>query len=112
MLFCLAHSGGEPMLTTLLTSLALAAGADWSATFGPKETGSYLDGDHAKVMVVAAGDPASQAKEAATALVAALRQSGRADLVMTSEPLGDVVALDDQSIVKRAAAFPVTRVAV
>lgn len=100
------------LAAALLTSFALTAAPNWTATFGPQESGSYLDGDHAKVLVAAAGAPDSQSKEAAAALVAALRQSGRADLVMTSEPLGDVSALDDASIVKKAAALPVTRIAV
>jgi len=99
------------MLTALLASLALAASTDWTATFGPNETGTYVEA-HAKLLVVPAGTPAAPAQEATTALVAALRQSGKADLVMTAEPLGDVSALDDQAIVKKAAALPVSRIAV
>jgi hypothetical protein len=82
------------LLSAALASAALAATpADWAATFGAKESASYLDGDHVKLLVVPAGTPVAPARDAATALVAALRQSGRADLVMTSEPLGDVSAL-------------------
>jgi hypothetical protein len=61
--------------------------------------------------VVPAGDHPER-RSAAAAFAFAVRQSGRARLVMGSSALGDLSALDDQAIVHRASGLPITTVAV
>lgn len=98
------------VLLALLAPLEAAA-ADWSQTFDPASLKSYLEGEQLKVVVVTAGDAGEAARSAAGALATALRQSGKAQLVMDDAALGAVSALDDQAIVARSAALPVDLIA-
>lgn len=82
----------------------------WEATFPAGRVGTHLDGQ--PLIVVAAGDPSSERDEAASALEAAARASGRASLVLNGRSVGDLERLDDPAIVKRCAALPVKRVLV
>jgi len=97
---------------TLLLAFALtpsiASAADWSTTFEASAVASHLEGRHAFVVVGfgPGGDDASNA------LSAALESSGRAELCIPGANLGALDGLDDPSVVKKAAAFPVQRVAI
>jgi hypothetical protein len=95
----------------LLVSLpALAAG--WEDSFPPEATGSYLESAQQGVLVAAAGEPAAETRAAAAALEVALRDSGRARLVMNDAPLGSLATDSDADVVRKAAALPVDTVAV
>ena len=96
--------------------LALVAGegaaraeGHWTKTFTPAASASYVD-RHRGLLVVGAGGEAAEG--AADALRKALRSGRAAKVVMDAGALGAVDALDDQAIVKRAAALPVDEVAV
>jgi hypothetical protein len=100
------------LLAPLLLAATLAAAPpSWTATFAPAPLAAALPGERLAVLVVAAGPAASGAPEAAAALEDGLRRSGRTRLVMGDDALGDVTALDDAALVKRAAALPVGLVA-
>jgi hypothetical protein len=99
------------LAAVLLAGSAEAAGGEWTRSFGAPAAGTYLSGDHPAVLVAAAG-VGPEARAAAAALIAALRASGRARVVMDSTPLGPVEALSDRAVVKQAAALPVQVVAV
>ncbi len=88
------------------------ASAGWTASFGAEATGSYLDAEGLRLVVVSAGDELDAARSASAALREALRQSNRTKLVMDDKALGAVAALGDSEIVKKAATLPVDRVAV
>jgi hypothetical protein len=93
---------------------SLARAADWSKSFPPRAVATYLDRGNAKILVAAAGkeDDGDAAWEAAEALRAALRASGRARLVMDEQSLGPVASLDDQRIVAKCGKLAVDAVAV
>lgn len=97
-------------LLLLWSTAALAA--DWSSTFTPAATGTYLDRPQARVLVAAAGPVARQVRAAATALEKALRASGRAPLVLDDQALGPLEGASDPEIVNRARNLPVDLVAV
>ncbi|QRK12544.1 hypothetical protein JQX13_22465 [Archangium violaceum] len=111
------------MLRTLLISLVLllavprssalaAEEASWNTTLPAEAVATYLDGPPARYMVVPAGTEAPELAQAEQALAAALRNSGKAVLVMNAQALGPVAQLDDAAIVQRGAGFPVDRVMV
>jgi len=93
-------------LLAILTAPAAASSGGWASTFGAPSVVTTVAAQ--KVLVVSV-DAAS--RPAASALIAALRQAGLA-LVMDHRALGDVAALRDIDIVKRASNLPVERVAV
>jgi len=98
-----------PVLVAALAPL-WALGAEWSATFPPDRLATHLpEGEKLSVLVAAAGP---ESAEAAQALQAAFRATGRAELVMDEAPLGGVAGLEDPAIVKRAAGQPVDAVVV
>lgn len=94
-----------------ISSAARAQASGWGASFAPAPVASWVTGNKPRVLVVAAGD-ASDVADAERRLVGALRDGGRASLVMTDEALGDIAGLGDSDIVKKATAFPVDQVAV
>ena len=82
----------------------------WGATFSPQSLAA-INAPLDTVMVIPAG--AEDARGPATAaLLAALRTSGSVSLVVDSSALGDVSALDDRTIVARAAGEPVATFAI
>ena len=101
-------------LAIAITCLALIGRADaqegWGATFSPQSLAA-INAPLDTVMVIPAGAEAARGP-AATALLAALRSSGSASLVVDSSALGDVSALDDRTIVARAAGEPVATFAI
>jgi hypothetical protein len=82
---------------------------DWGATFSPQSVAA-INAPLDTVMVIPAG--AEGARPAAAALLATLRTSGTVSLVVDSSALGDVSALDDRTIVARAAGQPVATFAI
>jgi hypothetical protein len=88
-----------------------ARAEDWAKTFDPDAVASQFDGK-AAFIVVSAGEPDASLARAAAALEAALKAKDRADLVMNGKSLGNTAELDDPAIVKKAAALPVTRIAI
>jgi hypothetical protein len=96
----------------LLATALLSTGPDWSATFEPAATASYLDRPNAAVLVVAAGGSSTSAVAAAGALAQALRTSRQTRLVMTGESLAVAATDDDVAVVKKAAVLPVDLVVV
>lgn len=96
----------------LLPVAAHAETADWTRTFEPSATGSYLEGEARGVLVVAAGEPSADLTAAAQALEQGLRGSGKAKLVMGGAGLGDVSALGDADIVRKAQPMPVDLIAI
>ncbi len=97
-------------LLLLLSLPALAA--EWKDSFPPEATGSYLESSHRGVLVAGAGEPAAESRAAASAVEAALRDSGRAQLVMNDAPLGNLAADSDAQVVRKVAALPVDTVVV
>lgn len=98
-------------VTAVLVSQVALAAPGWAQTFTADLVGTYFDRG-ANVMIVPAG-PGSVALDGATAAFdAALRASGKAQLVMDARSLGPVAELDDAKIVAKAKAFPVAYVAV
>jgi hypothetical protein len=94
----------------VLCASGVAHAAGWESALGGAAVGSYLDGARSSVLVVGAGE--KDAREAAAALRRALVRSGRAKMVLDGSSLGDVHALDDAAIVKRAAVQPADEVVV
>ncbi|HEY8211096.1 MAG TPA: hypothetical protein VIG99_26615, partial [Myxococcaceae bacterium] len=92
--------------------LGAGAGGDWSATFPPAATGSYLEADAAAVLVTPAGDPSPDLATAAQGVAAALRASGRAKLVMDGASIGSTAGLSDEQIVQKCQALPIQAVVV
>lgn len=96
-----------------LSSLVVAtAGADWATAFEPKAIATYLDRENAAVVVVAGGAGGAEAQAAELALVAALRASGQARLVMSSDSISGSPSDKDSELVKKAAALPIDLVVV
>jgi len=93
----------------VLAPLPAAAG-DWSSTFLPDRLASHLpEGDKLSLLVVPGGP---ESAEAAQELQAALRGTGRVELVMDDAPLGSAARMEDAAIVQRAANQPVNAVVV
>jgi hypothetical protein len=82
----------------------------WAASFPPERVGEYIESPPPRMIVIPAGE--DDAAPAAEALREALRRSNKTALVMNQAPLGKVAALDDETIVKRAARLPVERIAI
>jgi hypothetical protein len=100
------------LLCTPLSSARAAEGSSWSTTFIPATLAMYLGDTPARYMVVPAGAETPELTQADQALVVALRTSGKALLVINAQALGPVAQLDDASIARRSARFPVDRVVV
>jgi hypothetical protein len=100
------------LLAAVLLSAGSALGADWSQSFTSAASGTYLEGTGQKVLVASAGEPADEAQEAARALEAALRGSGRAQLVMGSAGLGSLAQDSDAQVLQKAKALPVDTIAI
>lgn len=98
-----------PVVLAALAPL-VAFGSEWSATFAPDRLATHLPEGEKLALLVAPAGPESA--EAAQALQAALRGTGRVELVMDEAPLGSLAGLDDAAIVKRAANQPVDAVVV
>ena len=102
------------VLAVIITCSALVGRADaqegWGATFSPQSMAA-INAPLDTVMVIPAGAEGARGP-AAAALLAALRTSGIVSLVVDSSALGDVSALDDRTIVARAAAEPVATFAI
>lgn len=99
------------VISMCLSAQVSAQTSGWDASFPANATSSWVTGNKPRLLVVGAGEGA-ELLEAEKALVAALRNGGRTMMVMTDEVLGDVVALGDPDIVKKASAFPVDQLAV
>jgi hypothetical protein len=97
---------------TGLVLVALAATADWSTTFPPTQTASYLGRENAVVAVVGAGPGAQARADAEAALVAALQASGKVQQVLTGEGLTLGPTDEDVAVVKAAATLNADRVVV
>ncbi len=101
-------------LAIAIACTALLGRADaqegWGATFSPQSL-SAITAPLNTVMVIPAGAEGARGP-AAAALLAALRTSGTVSLVVDSSALGDVSALDDRTIVGRAAGEPVATFAI
>jgi len=93
---------------THLFALAAAVALDWSGSFPSEVLATWLDGP-ASYLVAPAGPGADGV---ASAVIAALRGSGRAELVMDAKALGPIADADDATVVKKAAALPIARIAV
>jgi hypothetical protein len=100
------------MLSAPLSSARAAEASTWSDTFPARSLASYLGDTSARYMVVPAGAESPALTQAEQALTASLRASGKAQLVMSAQSLGPVSQLDDVSIARRCASFPVDRVLV
>src|SRR5690242_6451570 len=103
------------MVWIALVAAAVAANppaASWTDTFPPAAVASYLDADGRRVLVAGAGEKTEPLRAASDAFATALRQSGRAKLVMDASPLGDLSQASDEQIVKKAQALPVELIAV
>lgn len=102
--------GGGPALIVALVLLCCPAPsraeADWATSFPAATVGTYLPGGQPAVVVIGAGTERDSAA-CAQALLSTLRASGRAAVVMDAAALGQIAALADREIVKRAAALPV-----
>ncbi len=96
----------------VLSSAHAAETSPWSISFHSEAVASHLDDTPARYILVPAGTDAAALSQAEQALANALRASGRASLVMNAQALGAVSQLDDASIARRAAVFPVDRVVV
>ena len=96
-----------PVAVLLLARLAAAS--DWGYSFPAAAAGALLPNNRPAVIVVAAGDGAAGA---AASLITALRESGRARLVMDPSNLRNVSGLADQDIVRQAKYLPVDIVVV
>jgi hypothetical protein len=90
----------------------LAAVPEWTVTFDPAATASYLDRPNPAVLVVGAGESTTSSVAATAAIARALRSSGRARLVMTGESIAVRSADTDAEVVKKAAVLPVELVLV
>ncbi len=90
---------------------ALPSLTSWPQTFTPEAVGPSFD-HGVSVVVVPAGPAAPSLDQATAALEAALRASGKPQLVMDSRALGPVGDLADAQIVTRANFLPVTHVVV
>jgi hypothetical protein len=93
---------------------ALSARADaqegWSITFSPQSLTAISTPLSAVVVIAGGGQPDGAA--AANALIAGLRASGRASLVMDASSIGDVSTLDDAAMVARAQSLPVDQIVI
>ena len=83
--------------------------AGWDKSFTPAAVATYLPKEPRAYLVAAAN---RDAREAATALAAALRQVATARLVMDDSAIGDATGLDDAAIAAKAHALPVNVVVV
>ena len=97
----------SPILLFLPINLALAG---WEETFEPEAIGSYLSGEDASYLVVAAGDR-ERSLAAASQLLVTLRSTTKG-LVMEDQSLGDMSGLDDTAILERASELPVDQIVV
>ncbi|WP_257459569.1 hypothetical protein [Archangium lipolyticum] len=100
------------LLSMPLASARAAEATSWGTTFPANTLATHLGDAPARYMVVPAGAETPELAQAEQALAAALRSSGKALLVMNAQALGPVAQLDDASIVRRGAGFPVDRVVV
>ncbi|HSP78764.1 MAG TPA: hypothetical protein VLQ93_09560 [Myxococcaceae bacterium] len=96
----------------ILSSAHAAETSPWSISFHSEAVAGHLDDTPARYMLVPAGAETAELTQAEQVLANALRASGRASLVMNAQALGSVSQLDDASIARRAAVFPVDRVVV
>jgi hypothetical protein len=102
--------------TAIAVTIVIAAspvqawGADqnWLATFQQETVDSHLEAGPLAYILVGAGEASS--KEAVNALRRAVSDSARVKMAMDAAALGNVKALADEDIVKKAAALPVDRV--
>lgn len=102
-----------PLIVGLsLVAVRPAIAAEWDSTFSSDRVSAYLTGQMKSIAVVAAGERNRDLEQAAAALTAALRQTGKTELVMDDRAIGNVAKLDDAAIVARCAKLPVTTVAV
>ena len=100
--------GGLPMKRALLLSLALAARLTWAASWaveGPAIE-QLLPVPGQVVIVVAAGEPVVESREAARAVELAVQNSGRAKLVMNEAALGSFAFATDEEVRRKAASVP------
>jgi hypothetical protein len=81
----------------------------WAESFAPTSLGTYLDSEGTAVLVAGPGD---STKDAARALVEALRATGKTRLVVDDRSLGNLSDASDADIVGKARGSPVDMVAV
>ena len=100
------------VLAVLLSSASARAfePSPWALSFTPEAVATWLGAVPARHLVVPAGEGSPERALAARALEDALRARDKTLLVMGAEALGSLDALDDVSIARRGAAFPVDRV--
>lgn len=110
-LLILAFFAAQSIGSTVLAHDAAAESA-WQKSFSADAVASYLREGDKSVLVAAAGEKSSDLTDATAALVASLRAHKPAVMVMTGEALGNIAALDDEAIAKKAAHLPVGLVAV
>jgi hypothetical protein len=108
-----------------MTFSAAPAWADWQVTFDPEAIGTYDFADHARFIVIAAGD-VNGSRPAAEWLMYALRNApsarrgelpatgglGVSGLVMDDQSLGNVRDLDDKVIVQKVQNLRVDYIAI
>ena len=94
-----ARFPGFIALVLATQALAQAPAAAWS--FSPGAVSSYVD-ENGRSLLVAAAGRGTEARSAADALTAALRQDGRAKLVMGDEALGPLGGLSDEQVLAKA----------
>ncbi len=99
------------LFLSLLAPALASAQSGWDASFTPGAVASYLRDHHKALLVVGSGELPAERDAAVAALARGVRESRRAS-VMTGESLGDVSALDDAAIVKKAAHLPVVLIGV
>ncbi len=102
------------VLVACITAASPAASADetrWDTTFAPAAISARLPAGELDIVVVAAGG-SPEAHEAATALLAAIRASGRVGSVLDDASLGDLGSASDSQVLARCAQLPVAYVAV
>lgn len=108
---CAVWLGLVMLASMALPNLAWAETA-WQKSFAGDAVATYLREGDKSVLVVAGGEKSADLTDAAAALVASLRAHKPALVVMTGEALGNVAALDDEAIAKKAGHLPVGLIAI
>lgn len=97
------------LAVVLLVASATLAG-EWTQTFAPEPTASWLPVKGRGCLVAAAGVPVKEVRKAADALADALRVGGAASLVMGDAALGELSQASDDQVLRKAAALPIATV--
>ncbi len=116
-LLALSLAAGAPSVTLARTTAsppaqAPAGDTGWATSFDPATLATHMDVSDGAYMVVPAGTGSPARDAAFRALVGAMRNSGKARVVMDAAAIGNVDALDDEAIVAKVAHLPVDRVVV